>query len=202
MKNQRILALVFVLALATSFTTNVFAKGGGVSADAKFAYSLRTEKGTDKIVLSFDNLSKRKVNIKIYDEENKLVLKETQNDVKEMRKRYDLSKLAKGTYTVKIESESFAFSEEIEIGKAMNELDFETVIAPEADGNKVRVGFANAVGQVVVAIQNEAGKVVHTEYLDAQTANYLFNMDKLSSGTYTVAVTNNGNTYTENYTVK
>ena len=203
MKTQQILAVVFSLLVATASFTSVQAKGGsGGSADAQFAYSVRAEKGTNKIVLSFDNLSKKKVSIKIYDESSRLVLKETQHDTQELRKRYDLSKLGKGTYTVKIASGSDVFTEEIEVGKA-NELDFETVVAPDAlQNNKLRVGFANATSAVSVVITNSAGNEVYTEsFSNVQTANYLFNMEKLRKGVYQVKITTNGKQFTEEYIV-
>lgn len=205
MKTRQILGVVFSLVVATLFYTNVQAsRGSGASADAKFAYSLRTEKGTNKIVLSFDNLTKQKVSIKIYDQANQLVLRETQYDTQELRKRYDLSQLGEGTYTIKIESGSDTFTEEIEVGQTVNALDFETVIAPDAlQANKLRIGFANAQATVNVVITDALGNEVYTEsYSGEENGNYLFNMDKLTKGVYTVVVTSHDKTFTNQYVVK
>ena len=205
MKTQRILAVVFALVFAATMNVRANVKGGsGISSDSKFAYSLHSVKGSDKIVLSFDNLAKEKVSIKIYDKNQELVFSERQYDAKEMRKLYDLSGLAKGVYTVTIESGSNTFSEEIEIGKDWNELDFETVIAPDAtNAHKLRVGFANAKTDVTVEIKDAAGNLIHSEtFTDAQNANQLFNMDGLTSGVYSITVSANGNSQTENYIVK
>lgn len=201
MKTQRILALAFALFMAFSFNTATHAKGGsGISSDAKFAYSVRAEKGSNKIVLSFDNANNKKVAIKIYNEAKQLVLKETQHTETALRKRYDLSNVGKGTYTVKIETGTEVFTEKIEIGTT-TDLAFESVIANHQD--KLRVGFANAKGDVVVVITDAAGRVVYNETLAAAShANYAFNLEKLQQGTYQIAVSNQDTTFTENYTVK
>ena len=204
MKTQRILAAVFVLATLFTFQTMANVKGGGgKSADAKFAYSLRPVQNTDKIVLSFDNLMKEKVTIKIYDAANQLVFKEVQQATGTLRQSYDLSNLKDGNYTVKIESAKFSFTEEIEIGKDWNDLDFEAVIAADPNNsNKLRIGFANASTDVKVEIKDAAGNTVHSETFKNQYGNEIFDMEDLQSGEYTITVYSDGNSFSETYIVE
>lgn len=204
MKTQRILATVFVLATLFSFQAMANVKGGGgKSADAKFAYSLRPVQNTDKIVLSFDNLMREKVTIKIYDAANQLVFKEVQQATATLRQTYDLSSLKDGNYTMKIESEKFSFTEEIEIGKNWNTLAFEATIAADSnDSNKLRIGFANAKDKVKVEIKNAAGNTVHTARYNDQYGNEIFNLNHLKAGEYTVTVYSNGDSFSETYIVE
>lgn len=204
MKTQRILAATFVMIFMVSFQSIANAiGGGGKSADAKFAYSLRSVKNTDKIVLSFDNLSKQKVTISIYDAANKLVFKETQYSTPTLRKGYDLSSLEDGKYTVKIESDNFSFKEEVEIGKDWNDLAFDAVIAPDpVSSNKLRIGFANAKGDVTVEIKDIRGNIVHTAEFSSQYGNELFNMKKLNRGEYTVTVYSGDQVFSDTYIVE
>ncbi|MGB0522032.1 MAG: T9SS type A sorting domain-containing protein [Flammeovirgaceae bacterium] len=204
MKNQRIFATAFVLSFLLAFQSMATVKGGGgKSADAKFAYSLRTVQNTDKIVLAFDNLLKKKVTISIYNAANQLVFKETQDATLELRKGYDLSNLKDGKYTVKIESDNFSFKEEVEIGKDWNPFGFEAVIARDPiQDNKLRIGFSNATGDVLIEIADVRGNVVHSEYYDAQYGNQLFNMAKLGKGEYNVSVFNGSESVTEKFIVE
>ena len=203
MKTQQILSIVFALLFVTTISVRANVKGGsGISSDAKFAYSLRAVKGTNKFVLSFDNLSKEKVSIKIYDAANTLVFSETQHDVEESRERYDLSALGEGSYTVKIESGDYSFTEEIRIGQA-NDMSFESTIAPDSnDTQKLRVGFANAKGSVRVVIKDASGNVVHSETFNHENGNQLFNMEELSAGVYSITVENSNSSHTDTYEVK
>lgn len=200
MKNQRILAAVFVLVTMFSFSAMANLKGGGKSADAKFAYSLRAEQNTDKVVLSFDNFLKQNVTIKIYDAANTLVFKEVQYGTEALRKRYDLSELKDGTYTIKIESEKFTFKEDVVVGKNWNTSNFEAVIAPDPySSDKLRIGFANAKSDVIVEIADAYGNVVHSEVFDNQFSSQLFNMKNLRPGEYTISVSSGSQTITETY---
>ena len=158
---------------------------------------------TDKFVLSFDNLLREKVSIKIYNAANKLVFQEVQYNSGELRKKYDLSSLKDGFYTMKIESEKFSFTEEFEIGKDWNTSSFEATIAPDAlNGNKLRVGFANAKSDVTVEITDVAGNIIHSETFSNQFGNQLFNMNDLRPGQYTVTVYSDGNSFTDTYIVE
>lgn len=205
MKNSQIFITLIALLLFGSINIKANVKSGnGISADAKFAYSLRPIKGSDKFVLAFNNLTRNKVSIRIYDESDKLVFSEKQSETQELRKSYDLSNLTNGTYTVKIASGEYQFTEEIEIGKYWDELDFDTVIVPDHEyKNKLRVGFANAKGEVSIEIEDEQGNTVHFEtFKDAQNANQLFNMEFLLPGIYQVTVTCGEEKVTEAYIVE
>lgn len=204
MKTQRILATVFVLATLFTFQAMAHVKGGGgKSPDAKFAYSLRPVQNTDKVVLYFENTTKERVTIKLYDADNQLVFKDVQKGTAELRKSYDLSNLENGSYTLTIESESFSFTENVEVGNAWNSSDFESTIAADAnDNNKLRIGFANALSDVTVHIQDANGRTIHTEKFSSQYGNELFNMKDLPAGEYTITVASHDIDFSETYIVK
>ncbi|MGB0521336.1 MAG: T9SS type A sorting domain-containing protein [Flammeovirgaceae bacterium] len=204
MRKQLTFIFALTLLLGNLLQANAHYKTGkGVSADAKFAYSLRAEKGSEKFVLSFDNLTNHAVKIKIYNVDHQLVFSETQKHTQAMRKRYDLSNLAIGTYTVKVESGSYEFSETIEIGQATKTEGFDVVIVPDAHHDrKLRVGFAHATADVTVEIEDDLGNLVHSEvFREVENANQLFNMEFLTPGTYVVTVSSNGQKVIETFEV-
>lgn len=205
MKNVQTFTLVLVLLFISTLSSKATNKSGtGVSSDAKFAYSLRTAKGTDKFILAFDNFTQDKVKIKIFDSENHLVFSEVQTETESARKSYDLSELTAGKYSVKIESGVYSFTEQIEIGKNAHKLDFDIIITPDIyHEQKLRVGFANAKADVKVEIQDETGTIVHSEiFTEVDNATQLFNMEFLQPGIYSITVSSNGKSMVEAFVVQ
>lgn len=204
MKSLQLFTLITLLSISHFIATAGNNTGTTrLSADAKFAYSLRTDKSSDKLILAFENQSQHIVRIKIHDLESRLVFSEVQKATPSLRKQYDLSKLTQGTYNITIESGPYVFKEQIEIGHKRKALDFDIVIAPDPHNqHKLRVGFANAKADVIVEISDENGHPVHQErFFEVENATQLLNMEFLTPGVYSIKVTSNGRSQVDVYVV-
>ncbi len=175
-----------------------------IKPEAAFAYSIHAIKNADKFALAFKNNTDNKVTIEIYDEEGKQVFRDVQYK-DEMHKVYDLHNIGSGTYEVVIRSGDFVAKEELVLGMEKKKVSaFQAAVFPDAhNGEKMRLAFSNAEGDVDIEIKDNSGYVYYSGTVsDASNYNQVFDLANLSAGIYTINFTMNGVTVSKSYAVE
>lgn len=145
--------------------------------------------------------------IRLFDEQGNLIFSEYVTDQKSYSKRFDLSKLEKGFFLLKVENSLKEIIYTIEMNKLkvsikdMNEILKPTIITED---NKVKINFLNlAQENVVIKILDSNDRTVFEEVIEkTMVIEKAFNFEKAYKNNYMVMVKVNANSYYQPITVK
>ncbi len=145
--------------------------------------------------------------IRLFDEQGNLIFSEYVTDQKSYSKRFDLSKLEKGFFLLKVENSLKEIVYTIEMNKLevsikdMNEILKPTIITED---NKVKINFLNlAQENVVIKILDSNDRTVFEEVIEkTMVIEKAFNFEKAYKNNYMVMVKVNANSYYQPITVK
>lgn len=145
--------------------------------------------------------------IRLFDEQGNLIFSEYVTDQKSYSKRFDLSKLEKGFFLLKVENSLKEIVYTIEMNKLevsikdMNEILKPTIITED---NKVKINFLNlAQENVVIKILDSNDRTVFEEVIEkTMVIEKAFNFEKAYKNNYMVMVKVNANSYYQPIAVK
>ena len=145
--------------------------------------------------------------IRLFDEQGNLIFSEYVTDQKSYSKRFDLSKLEKGFFLLKVENSLKEIVYTIEMNKLevsikdMNEILKPTIITED---NKVKINFLNlAKENVVIKILDSNDRTVFEEVIEkTMVIEKAFNFEKAYKNNYMVMVKVNANSYYQPIAVK
>ena len=145
--------------------------------------------------------------IRLFDEQGNLIFSEYVTDQKLYSKRFDLSKLEKGFFLLKVENSLKEIVYTIEMNKLevsikdMNEILKPTIITED---NKVKINFLNlAQENVVIKILDSNDRTVFEEVIEkTMVIEKAFNFEKAYKNNYMVMVKVNANSYYQPIAVK
>lgn len=145
--------------------------------------------------------------IRLFDEQGNLIFSEYVTDQKSYSKRFDLSKLEKGFFLLKVENSLKEIIYTIEMNKLevsikdMNEILKPTIITED---NKVKINFLNlAQENVVIKILDSNDRTVFEEVIEkTMVIEKAFNFEKAYKNNYMVMVKVNANSYYQPIAVK
>lgn len=145
--------------------------------------------------------------IRLFDEQGNLIFSEYVTDQKSYSKRFDLSKLEKGFFLLKVENSLKEIVYTIEMNKLevsikdMNEILKPTIITED---NKVKINFLNlAQENVVIKILDSNDRNVFEEVIEkTMVIEKAFNFEKAYKNNYMVMVKVNANSYYQPIAVK
>ena len=145
--------------------------------------------------------------IRLFDEQGNLIFSEYVTDQKSYSKRFDLSKLEKGFFLLKVENSLKEIVYTIEMNKLevsikdMNEILKPIIITED---NKVKINFLNlAQENVVIKILDSNDRTVFEEVIEkTMVIEKAFNFEKSYKNNYMVMVKVNANSYYQPIAVK
>ncbi|MDW7694298.1 T9SS type A sorting domain-containing protein [Flammeovirgaceae bacterium SG7u.111] len=195
---------IAITILMTSFTMANPIKGKDgekIKATSKFAYSIYPILNSNKIRVAYEKYGKGKVSVKIFDNKMNLLYNDIQKDLNYMKRNYDMSALGNGEYIVKIVAADYTTVHRLNVGKK-EAMPFSGYLSPELTNNKLRIAYQHASKPVYVSVTNKDGKSIYSKTMKEQNFSSVFNLSTLKSGTYTVTMSSDGQTTTQEYTLK
>jgi hypothetical protein len=180
---------VLVLFLAIFTSVSLFANDGN--------FSILTDKDSKTMVIDLKKNLGGNVVISIVSLDGETVFSEAFKADKKARK-YNLSNLKVGTYTLIIEDEEKVSSKKVHISKASLLVDnkIEEMIKPTviSNGDFWVLNVVNLVGANII-ITDEDGNKIYSQVVESSSLNKRFNVSKLPSGTYYINYDLNGKTF-------
>ena len=168
-----------------------------------FALDVKKEQGK-KVTFAINKINK--MDLSIYDADNKLIHSENVNSKKDMNRTYDLNALPEGTYFLEAESDSKISRYEISVVGATASL------ATGAVSEVYKPVFTFKNGLVWVNILNLDGSPVNIKIYDKednevydsasltdQNVTKVFDVNNIQNEAYTFVVTDNDKTFTKTF---
>ncbi|MBX9807677.1 MAG: T9SS type A sorting domain-containing protein [Flavobacteriaceae bacterium] len=190
--------LKFSLVLLVALTTMNLSAG-----TVDFTLNVKKEQG--KMVTFALNIT-NKVDLSIYDANDKLIHSETVDSKKNINRTYDLKDLPDGTYFLQAESELKIFRYKISVAGAT------ATLSENAVSEIYKPVFVNINGLVALSIlnldkspvnikifDNEENEVYDSALLKGQNVTKVFDIKNFQNEEYTFVVTENDKTFTKTF---
>ncbi len=192
------IVLAFVVYSVSSFATEII----------PFSFYISKLSESKKLVLNLENMSAHTVKCDIMDQEGKIIYTDKINTKTQKARRYDLTSLTPGIYTISIddlmkveELTIVVTSNDVIVNRNNSEITYKPVVwlneNKSADFNLLSLGKS-----VNVTIYNENNEEVYAETFSKQTSiGKVYDFKKSEKGTYTMAVSVNGKTFYKYLTI-
>jgi hypothetical protein len=156
------------------------------------------------LILDLSNLQNDDVSISILDNEERVIYEETASDVSKFTKKFNLSKLEVGNYTLKVAQKKFKTVQPFEVtfknvvvDEKAKKFKFDPIVKQKEGKLEVNVPLSD--NQVVVTIIDAYGVTVFEDVnADTQSFRKKYDLKNLSKGNYLVEVTVEGETFYHN----
>ena len=156
------------------------------------------------MVLNLSNLQNDNVSISIMDSEEHVIYSETASDVKTFSKRFNLSQLAIGRYTLTVAQNKFKTIQpfdvtvkNVTVDESAKKVRFDPII--KVKEAKLEVNVPLSENAVIINILDSEGNVVFEEVNDnTQSFRKRYDISSLPQGNYLVEVTYEGETFYHN----
>jgi len=168
-----------------------------------FSLDVKKEQGK-KVTFAINKMNK--MDLSIYDADEKLIHSENVNSKKDMNRTYDLNDLPEGTYFLQAESDSKISRYEISVDGATASL------ATGAISEVYKPTFYNKKGLVWVNLlnpdespvtikiyDNEHNEVYESDLLVGQNVTKVFDINNFQNEAYTIVVTDNDKMFTKTF---
>ena len=197
------------IVILSFFVLSAFANTGNnpgdknkITESSKVEYGIYPIINTNKIRVSYKKSGNEKLTVSIYDAKKNLLFSDVQKNATSLKCNYNLDRIGKGTYYVKLTSGDFEANQKVVIGSdAVSK--FSAYLSPNLEGNKVRIAYQHAESPVFISVLNSDGKKLFSkEVTDVQNFSSLFNLSSLDKGDYTIRVTSNNKSTAKTYTIK
>ena len=165
-------------------------------------------KGSDiekALLIEFSNINEEDVSITIMNDEGATVHTDKAKSIKAFSKKFNLTSLEKGEYTLKVTLEHCKITQVFEVTKKgiiVKETNRKEVYAPiiKEDNSKFDVTISNIKSKYSVLVLNANGDTVFEETQKGLTRlNKRYNMSNLAKGEYLLQVTVDGESYYHNF---
>jgi methionine-rich copper-binding protein CopC len=166
-------------------------------------------KGSDiekALSIEFSNIKEEDVTISIMNEEGATVHTDKAKSIKAFSKKFNLSNLEKGEYTLKVTLEHCKITQVFEVTKKgiiVKETNRKEVYAPiiKEEDSKFDINIPTIKNKYSVLVLNASGDTVFEEVQKGVTQlNKKYNMTNLAKGEYLLQVSIDGETYYHNFT--
>jgi hypothetical protein len=156
------------------------------------------------LFVDLSNLQNEKVSVSILDDAQNVLYSETASDVKSFTKKFNLSKLEMGKYTLKVVQNKFKTVQPFEVtvknvvvNESMRKMNFEPIF--KFKENKLEVLVPMSENAVFVTISDKIGTIVFEEKNEnAPTFRKKYDLSNLPKGEYLVEVTIEGESFYHN----
>jgi hypothetical protein len=150
---------------------------------------------TEAVTLNLGNVDSRAISVKIVNEAQEAILKETVKNKTNFLKKYDVANMPSGHYTMIITKENSRISQPFSVQKgvlSLSETDKKVKYFPAVnfknDNMDVNV-FLGYYGTITVnVLDDEGNKVFSQKHENVEILHKRFNVAELSRGTYKVEV--------------
>lgn len=163
-------------------------------------------KNEQKKMVTFASNKINKMNISIYDADDKLIHSESVNSKNDFNRTYDLKALPEGTYFLETESDSKISRYEISVDGAKASLSSEAIseVYKPTFYNKKGLVWVNLINPdespVTIKIyDNEYNEVYESALLVGQNVTQIFDFYNFQNEAYTIVVTDNEKTFTKTF---
>lgn len=202
---KRITSILFMSLFVFSTYANTGTEPGKrnkITESSKIEYSIYPIINSNKIRVAYQKSGKEKTTIKVYDAKKNLLFLDVQKNDTYVKRNYNLEKVGKGTYYIKIESGDLEVDQKVVIGKSeMNH--FSSYLSPQLSDNKIRISYQHATSPVYITVLNSKGSSLFTKKVeDIQNFSSLFNLSSLEKGSYTVRVSSNSKVTEKTYSIQ
>lgn len=196
-----------------NLTTAVFATAFTFLSIAAFAvdtpdFVIKNEEGQKSFVLHLDRVLTEKVQVRILDAEHHLLLSDAIREKGPFAKKYNLSNLPAGRYTVEIEDNYTIKYQPVEILDSSLVIDADHLTAiykpfVVANGKLVDLTFLQLEdAKTEIEILDDAGFPVYNETIeDSGSITKRYDVSKLQAGNYVFQVAVKDRVYYRNFTV-
>lgn len=175
----------------------------------KTTFNLSTEAGSKSLLLKIENTGSERISVAIFDNTGNILKEETVNAAVPFSKRYDLSRLPVGDYTISVSKTlmekvlPFTINKTgvvLEEDKAFDK--FSPMIA--LSGKHLDINFLlSGAEKVKVNLTNQSGEQVFTETVATDKVfNRRYNVKALTPGKYAVEVKAAGQSYFHDFIVE
>jgi hypothetical protein len=187
--------LFFVLALVATLFTNTLSANVIENIFELAGTTVKISSAEKAIVVNLGSVQKETVSIVIADAQNNVLLSETVKETPNFVKRYNMSRLEKGTYTLTVTKKTLRTVQPFEITNnslVIAELEKKEKFIPVVSFNKshldVNVLLGNYSNITVTIIDNEGHKVAEDKNYVVVNLHKRYDLAKLPSGAYVVEV--------------
>jgi hypothetical protein len=197
---------LFIVAVLM-FTNTLFATNNPAN-EAPATNSKVEIKGSDiekALSIEFSNIKEEDVTISIMNEEGATVHTDKAKSIKAFSKKFNLTSLEKGEYTLKVTLEHCKITQVFEVTKKgiiVKETNRKEVYAPiiKEEDSKFDINIPTIKNKYSVLVLNASGDTVFEEVQKGVTQlNKRYNMTNLAKGEYLLQVSIDGETYYHNF---
>jgi hypothetical protein len=196
------LSLFFIL----SFNTANFASTlNEINENPTTKVEIKGSESEKSLIVEFSNQKEEDATISILDENGAVIHIDKAKNTIAYTKKFNLLKLEKGKYTLKIVREStktIQFFEVTKKGIVINNNERKDITAPSVkqEDSKFDVVISSITNKMSVKVLDQNGEVI---FEDAQkgitTLNKRYNLSNITKGEYLIQVTVDGETYYHNF---
>ena len=187
--------LFFILALVAILFTNTLSANVIENTFDLAGTTVKISSAEKAIVVNLGSVQKETVSIVIADAQNNVLLSETVKETPNFVKRYNMSKLEKGTYTLTVTKKTLRTVQPFEItdnSLVIAELEkkekFIPVVNFNSDKLDVNVLLGNYSNITVTILDNEGRKVAEDKNYVVLDLHKRYDLTKLPSGVYVIEV--------------
>jgi hypothetical protein len=187
--------LFFILALVATLFTNTLSANVIENIFELAGTTVKISANEKSIVVNLGSVQKETVSIVIADAQSNVLLSETVKETPNFVKRYNMSRLEKGTYTLTVTKKTLRTVQPFEITNntlVIAELEKKEKFIPVVSFNKshldVNVLLGNYSNITVTIIDNEGHKVAEDKNYVVVNLHKRYDLSKLPNGAYVVEV--------------
>ena len=187
--------LIFVLALVAILFTNTLSANVIENTFELAGTTVKISAIEKSIVVNLGGVQKENVTIVIADAEDNVLVNETVNQTPNFSKRYNMTQMANGSYTLTVTKKTVRTVQPFEItrtGLVISELEkkekFIPIVSLNNDKLDVNVLLGNYSNITVSIYDNEGHKVKQDKYYVVLDLHQRYNISELPKGAYVVEV--------------
>jgi Secretion system C-terminal sorting domain len=198
------LSLIAVFSLTNTFATSINPTNEETATNTKV--EIKGSEIEKTLLIEFSNIKEEDVTVSIMNEEGATVHMDKAKSIKAFNKKFNLEKLEKGRYTLKVVRENCKTTQLFEVTKKgiiIKENDRKEVFAPivKEENSNFDVTIAFIKNKYSILVLDLNGNTVFEETQKGLTQlNKRYNMSNLARGEYLFQISIDGETYYHNFT--
>lgn len=204
---EKMMKSALSVALSVGLVASAYANNGDNNDKksdkaSKLQYEVKSIPDSKKIVMGVKSEEKGDIQVRIFDNDGNRIYSEKQEDTQGFFRVYDLSALNSDKYTLQLSDQNSSEKTQIDFRASANKSSFVAYFPSTFDKN-VQVSYANALGNVNLTVARVNGEKVFEADLAAQTSDsFIANLSALNKGLYEIKVSNGGQTYSRQVSIK
>lgn len=177
---------------------------GNVVKESGFDYSLFGMSNKLKFRFAFENKNKDDVKVIIKNEKNKIIFEDKITEQTELKRDYNLDENGKGRYKVDILVNGNAITQNHDVFVGVNPVagEFFAFFTKEINKDRISLDIQNNMEGAYLTFADKNGTLFYSEHIKEANVNRVLRLDNLAKGVYSVKVTHQDKSFSQNYEIK